>query len=59
MLDLTERLAQNENKLKALQGRLQQLEQEKQLLLQELLRMDGEHRLLTELQRDTDGGEPK
>ena len=34
MLDITARLAQNEVKLKSLQSRLQQMEQEKQQLLQ-------------------------
>lgn len=52
MIDLTERLAENEQKARTIGARLQQLEQEKQQLLQELLRLDGEHRLLVTLQRE-------
>ena len=55
MLDITARLAQNEVKLKSLQSRLQQMEQEKQQLLQEFLRLDGERRLLIELSKGGNG----
>ena len=54
MIDLQERLTQNEQKLQETQVKLQQLEQDKQELLQELLRLDGEHRLLVELQKEQD-----
>lgn len=40
-MDIKERIAQNEDKLKAIQQRLQQLEVNKQELFQELLRLDG------------------
>ena len=48
-MDIAERLNQNEKQAKQLQASLQQLEQDKQNLLMELLRLDGEHRLLLEL----------
>lgn len=51
-MNITERLTQNEQKLQKTQTELQQLEQAKQDLLQELLRLDGEHRLLLELQSE-------
>lgn len=51
-MNIAERLAQNGDKLKAIQDKLQQLEQTKQELLQELLRLDGESRVLLELQKE-------
>ncbi len=51
-MDIKERLDENEQKIKAIQTQLQQLQQTQQELLQELLRLDGEHRLLLELQKE-------
>ncbi len=51
-MDIKEHLTQNEQKLKELQIRLQLLQQETQQLLQEALRLDGEHRLLLEMQKE-------
>lgn len=51
-MDIKERQTQNEQKLQSVQTKLQRLEQEKQQLLQELLRLDGERRLLVELQKE-------
>lgn len=51
-MDIKNRLAQNEQKFKAIQDKLQQLEATKQDLLQELLRLDGENRVLLELQKE-------
>jgi len=48
-MDIKERLTQNTQKLQAVQAKLQQLEKDKQDGLQELLRLDGEHRLLLQL----------
>ncbi len=53
MIDFQERLAENEGKLKVIQSRLQQLEQNKQEALCELLRLDGEHRLLLQLEQES------
>lgn len=50
-MDLKDRLMQSEQKLKEIQGRIQQHEQQKQGMLQELLRLDGELRLLAELMK--------
>jgi len=52
-VDTKTRLAQNNQKLQEIQSKLQQLEQTKQELLQELLRLDGENRLLLELDDET------
>jgi hypothetical protein len=51
-MDIAVRLTLNEQKIQTTTARLQQMEQEKQNLLQELLRLDGEHRLLMELQNE-------
>jgi uncharacterized protein YbcI len=51
-MTLQERLVQTETKIQQTQEGLQQLEQIKQNMLQELLRLDGERRLILELQKD-------
>jgi hypothetical protein len=51
-MDIKERLAQTEVKMHDVETTLQYLEQNKQNLLQELLRLDGEKRLLMEMQKD-------
>jgi len=51
-MDIKERLVQNRQKLQEVQVKLQQLEQTKQELLQELLRLDGENRLLLEMEKE-------
>ena len=51
-MDIKERLVQNRQKLREVQSKLQQLEQSKQELLQELLRLDGENRLLLEMEKE-------
>ncbi len=51
-MDLKERLEKNEAAAKQIQVSLQQLQQDSQNLLQELLRLDGEHRLLVDLQKE-------
>ena len=51
-MDIKERLTQNKQKLQEIQSKLQQLEQTRQELLQELLRLDGETRLLQELEKE-------
>ena len=48
-MNIEERLKQTDQKLQDIQLQLQQLEQTKQELLQEFLRLDGEHRLLQKL----------
>jgi predicted nuclease with TOPRIM domain len=52
--DTKERLAQNQQKMKGLQQRLQLLESEKQEILQEVLRLDGENRLLKDMEKKDD-----
>ena len=51
-MDISERLAQTEQTMKEIGNKLQELDQNKQLLMQELLRQDGEHRLLLKLQKE-------
>jgi len=51
-MDIEERLIQTEQKLQKIQAMSDALEQKKQKLLQEFLRLDGEHRLLLELQKE-------
>lgn len=51
-MDIRERLVENRKRLQGIQSQLQTLEQKKQELLQELLRLDGEGRLLDELQKE-------
>ncbi len=51
-INIKKYLAQSESKLQETQVKLQQLEQTKQELLQELLRLDGECRVLKELVED-------
>ena len=51
-MDIKNRLVANNQKLRDIQSKLQQLEQQKQELLQELLRLDGETRLLQELEKE-------
>jgi len=51
-MTIEERLTKNEERQKANLQRLQQLEQQKQELLQEMLRLDGEHRLLREMKAE-------
>ncbi len=50
-MNIAERIEKNEVATKQIQASLQQLQQDSQNLLQELLRLDGEHRLLLELQK--------
>ena len=51
-MEIKARLESNEQKTKVIQAQLQQLQQTNQELLQELLRLDGEHRLLLELSKE-------
>lgn len=51
-MDIKERLEKNEAATKQIQASLQQLQQDAQNLIQELLRLDGEHRLLVDLQKE-------
>ena len=51
-MDIKARLSQTEQTIKGIGEKLQELDQNKQLLMQELLRQDGEHRLLLELQKE-------
>lgn len=51
-MNIKERLAQSEFKLQETQVKLQELEQTKQELLQELLRLDGECRVLKEMEAE-------
>lgn len=51
-MDIKQRLTENEDKLKAVQAQLQQLQETNQQLLQELLRLDGQHILLLELSKE-------
>ncbi len=53
-MDIKERLITNEGKLEIIQTRLKQLQNENQQLLQELLRIDGEQRLLLEMQKESE-----
>ncbi len=48
-MGIKERLTENEQKTKKIEASLQQLQETNQQLLQELLRLDGEHRVLVEL----------
>lgn len=47
-MDIKERLIKNELSTKQIQANIQRLQQDNQQLLQELLRLDGENRLLQE-----------
>ena len=55
-MDIKERLLENEQKIKQITASVQQLQQDSQNLLQELLRLDGEHRLLLDLQTEEGKG---
>ncbi len=50
-MDIKERLAQNDQKAKGLAARLAAIEQEKQALLQELFKLEGECRVLQEMEQ--------
>jgi len=47
-MNTEERIALNQEKLRGIQGRINQLEAEKQEFIQEALRLDGELRILKE-----------
>ena len=49
-MDIKDRIKSNQQKITGIQQRLNQVETEKQELLQEALRLDGELRLLKELE---------
>ncbi len=51
-MDIKERITKNETTAKQIQTSLQQLEQDRQNLLQELIRLDGQHRLLKEMEQE-------
>ena len=51
-MNIKERLNQNEAATKAIQAQLQQLQQTNQELLQALIRADGQHILLLEMQAE-------
>ena len=51
-MNIQERLVENEKKVKQITDSVQQLQQDNQNLLTELLRLDGEHRLLLELSKE-------
>ncbi len=51
-MNIKERQQQNQQKMIEIQQQIQQLDQAKQNLLQELLRLDGEGRLLNELEKE-------
>ena len=50
-MDIKEHLTKNKQSIKVITEQLQQLQKTNQELLQELLRLDGEHRLLIELSK--------
>ena len=52
-MNIQERIKLNQQKLTGIQQRIGQLEAEKQELLQEALRLDGELRLLNEQAKET------
>lgn len=54
-MNISERLKENEQKVKTITAQIQQLQQTQQELLQELLRLDGESRLLLELEKEANG----
>lgn len=51
-MNIEERIELNIQKLNGIQSRINQLEQEKQELLQEALRLDGEIRVLKEQNKE-------
>jgi len=51
-MDIKEELEANRKKLQDITRELQKLEQQKQTLLQEALRLDGEARLLARLNKE-------
>ena len=51
-MDIKDRLDKNKLQIQEVQAKLKQLERSQQQLLQELLRLDGEYRLLMELGRE-------
>lgn len=51
-MDIKEKLKENEQKVKQIQASLQQLQQTNQDLLQALIRLDGQHILLIEMQAE-------
>ncbi len=51
-MNISERLTNNEGKVRDIQIQIQQLQNRTQELLQELLRLDGEHRLLIDLEKE-------
>jgi len=50
-MDISERIVINTQKMTGIQKQLEQLESHKQELLQEILRLDGECRLLKEMEQ--------
>lgn len=51
-MDVKERQSLNKAKLEGIAQRIQSLEQEKYELLQEALRLDGENRVLSEMEKE-------
>jgi len=52
-VDIAKELQETQKRQKDIVGRIQQLEQERQQLIQEALRLDGEVRALTRLSKET------
>lgn len=53
-MDIKQRLADNEHKLEVMGTRLQQMEQDKQQMFQEILQTQGENRVLQEMLKEGD-----
>jgi len=56
---LEERLALNKQKLNGIVARINTINEEKEALLQEALRLDGENRVLREMQDKEEEGKKK
>lgn len=58
-MNIKERLSRNEEQGKALIAKAQELDRQKQVILQEVLRFEGEHRLLLDLQKEEKSSLPE
>ena len=58
-MKLEERLALNKQKLNGIVARINTINEEKEALLQEALRLDGENRVLREMQDKEEEGKKK
>jgi len=53
-MDIQKRIAENEERINVISAQIRQLKTTEQELLQELLRLDGEHRILLLLAKEVD-----